>query len=201
MVCGRAAFRRTGQQSEGARSLRRHATRALSRAGASEDPKAPALDDYWTPSDVEPTAVYHDVLIAYDEQRGLNNGPPSLWAFVFDKLSVVPGEPIHWAITPRSWRTGRTVGRFRRSRLIKSWPSVARGDRLARAFAQDRGAEVDSHRRPSRRRLLLVASRGMVSLAAGSKPFETKGKLRFAAAPRQPLHENAIGERVGCPLR
>ena len=34
------------------------------------------------------------MLIAYDEQRYLNNGQPSLWAFIFDKLNVVPGERV-----------------------------------------------------------------------------------------------------------
>ena len=33
------------------------------------------LQDYWTPPDAGLAAVYHDVLIAYDEQRRLNNGP------------------------------------------------------------------------------------------------------------------------------
>ena len=52
------------------------------------------MKDYWTPPDAGPAAVYHDVLIAYDEQRWLNNGQPSLWAFVFDKLDVAPGERV-----------------------------------------------------------------------------------------------------------
>ena len=52
------------------------------------------MKDYWTPPDVGPAAVYHDVLIAYDEQRRLNNGQPSLWAFVFDKLGVARGERV-----------------------------------------------------------------------------------------------------------
>ena len=52
------------------------------------------LSDYWTPPDAGPTAVYHDVLIAYDEKRRLNNGLPSLWAFVFDKLGVAGGERV-----------------------------------------------------------------------------------------------------------
>jgi protein-L-isoaspartate(D-aspartate) O-methyltransferase len=52
------------------------------------------LRDYWTPPDSSPTAVYHDVLIAYDEKRRLNNGQPSLWAFVFDKLRVARGERV-----------------------------------------------------------------------------------------------------------
>ena len=52
------------------------------------------LKDYWTPPDPNPAAVYHDVLIAYDEKRRLNNGQPSLWAFVFDKLNVARGERV-----------------------------------------------------------------------------------------------------------
>ena len=42
----------------------------------------------------KPTAAYHDVIIAYDEKRYLNNGQPSLWAFVFDKLNVVRGDRV-----------------------------------------------------------------------------------------------------------
>src|SRR5208282_2704523 len=52
------------------------------------------MREYWTPADQTPAAVYHDLLIAYDEQRCLNNGQPSLWAFIFDKLNVVPGEHV-----------------------------------------------------------------------------------------------------------
>ena len=52
------------------------------------------MKDYWEPPDASPTAVYHGVLIAYDEKRRLNNGLPSLWAFVFDKLNVARGERI-----------------------------------------------------------------------------------------------------------
>ena len=35
--------------------------------------------------------IYHDVLVSLDEKRGLNSGPPSLWAFVFDHLNITPG--------------------------------------------------------------------------------------------------------------
>jgi protein-L-isoaspartate(D-aspartate) O-methyltransferase len=52
------------------------------------------LKDYWTPPDTSPAAVYHDVLIAYDEKRRLNNGQPSLWAFILDKLDLAPGERV-----------------------------------------------------------------------------------------------------------
>ena len=36
------------------------------------------MRDYWTPPVASPAAVYHDVIIAYDEKRYLNNGQPSL---------------------------------------------------------------------------------------------------------------------------
>jgi protein-L-isoaspartate(D-aspartate) O-methyltransferase len=52
------------------------------------------MREYWTPPDASPAAVYHDVLIAYDEKRFLNNGQPSLWAFLFDKLNVTKGERV-----------------------------------------------------------------------------------------------------------
>jgi protein-L-isoaspartate(D-aspartate) O-methyltransferase len=46
------------------------------------------LAEYWTTEDADPRNVYHNVLIALDESLGLNNGQPSLWAFLFDKLGV-----------------------------------------------------------------------------------------------------------------
>ncbi len=49
-------------------------------------------DDYWTTEGADPRHVYHDVLIALDEGRGINNGLPSLWAGLFDQLGVMPGE-------------------------------------------------------------------------------------------------------------
>ena len=41
-----------------------------------------------------PRAVYHDVLIALDESRQINNGQPSLWAFLLDQLVVAAGEQV-----------------------------------------------------------------------------------------------------------
>ena len=52
------------------------------------------LAEYWTTEDADPRHLYHDVLIAIDEERGLNNGQPSLWAFVLDKLNIVRGERV-----------------------------------------------------------------------------------------------------------
>jgi protein-L-isoaspartate(D-aspartate) O-methyltransferase len=52
------------------------------------------LAEYWTTDDDDPSHVYHDVLIALDEPRGINNGQPSLWAYLFDHLDLMPGERV-----------------------------------------------------------------------------------------------------------
>ncbi|MBV8523563.1 MAG: methyltransferase domain-containing protein [Acetobacteraceae bacterium] len=49
---------------------------------------------YWTTEDADPRHVYHDVLIALDEARGLNNGQPSLWASLLDHLNLSRGEHV-----------------------------------------------------------------------------------------------------------
>jgi protein-L-isoaspartate(D-aspartate) O-methyltransferase len=48
---------------------------------------------YETP-DSDPRRVYHDVLVAIDPARSLNNGEPGLWARLFDQLNLRPGERI-----------------------------------------------------------------------------------------------------------
>src|SRR6516164_11775991 len=53
----------------------------------SANPRSKSFDD-------SPSHVYHDVLIALDESRGINNGQPSLWAYLFDRLDLVPGEQV-----------------------------------------------------------------------------------------------------------
>jgi len=52
------------------------------------------LAEYWTTDDDSPSHVYHDVLIALDESRGITNGQPSLWAYLFDHLDLVPEEQV-----------------------------------------------------------------------------------------------------------
>jgi protein-L-isoaspartate(D-aspartate) O-methyltransferase len=45
-------------------------------------------------ADADPRAVYHDVLIALDEARGINNGQPSLWAFLLDQIDILASERV-----------------------------------------------------------------------------------------------------------
>jgi hypothetical protein len=53
-----------------------------------------ALGDYWTTEDADPRHLYHDVLIAIDEERRLNNGQPSLWAHMYDNLDLRGGAHV-----------------------------------------------------------------------------------------------------------
>ncbi|SJZ57646.1 protein-L-isoaspartate(D-aspartate) O-methyltransferase [Enhydrobacter aerosaccus] len=48
---------------------------------------------YWT-TDNDPRALYHNILIALDESRGLNTGEPSLWAYHFDRVGIRAGERV-----------------------------------------------------------------------------------------------------------
>ncbi|HWE07013.1 MAG TPA: hypothetical protein VG274_09910, partial [Rhizomicrobium sp.] len=49
---------------------------------------------YQTFEDDDPRVLYHDVVVALDEDNEINNGQPSLWARVFDELNTQPGERI-----------------------------------------------------------------------------------------------------------
>jgi protein-L-isoaspartate(D-aspartate) O-methyltransferase len=53
-----------------------------------------AAAEYWTTEDADPRHVYHDVLIAIDEERRLNNGQPSLWARLYDQLELTRGSHV-----------------------------------------------------------------------------------------------------------
>ncbi len=49
---------------------------------------------YWTTEDADPRHVYHNVLIALDEAKGINNGQPSLWAQFFDQLGIESNDSV-----------------------------------------------------------------------------------------------------------
>jgi protein-L-isoaspartate(D-aspartate) O-methyltransferase len=52
------------------------------------------VDGYWTTPDSDPRRLYHNVLVALDESRGLNTGEPGLWARHFDRLAITPGSRV-----------------------------------------------------------------------------------------------------------
>ncbi|MEM9198781.1 MAG: methyltransferase domain-containing protein [Pseudomonadota bacterium] len=45
-------------------------------------------------ADADPRHLYHDVLVTIEAVSGINNGLPSLWAMVFDALSIRPGTRV-----------------------------------------------------------------------------------------------------------
>lgn len=51
-------------------------------------------DGYWTTPDADPRRLYHNVLVALDEARGLNIGEPLLWARHFDRVGLKDGERV-----------------------------------------------------------------------------------------------------------
>ena len=51
-------------------------------------------DGYWTTPDADPRHLYHNVLIALDEERRLNIGEPLLWARHFDRIGVKDGDRV-----------------------------------------------------------------------------------------------------------
>lgn len=50
--------------------------------------------DYWTGARSDPEELYQDVLVTLDRERGINNGQPSLWALVMDRLAIHSGMTI-----------------------------------------------------------------------------------------------------------
>lgn len=52
------------------------------------------VDGYWTTPDDDPRRLYHNVLVALDEARGLNTGEPGLWARYFDRLEIAAGSRV-----------------------------------------------------------------------------------------------------------
>jgi protein-L-isoaspartate(D-aspartate) O-methyltransferase len=52
------------------------------------------VPDYWSTVDADPIHLYEDVLVAIDEDRGLDNGLPSLWARLFEVLDIKEKECV-----------------------------------------------------------------------------------------------------------
>lgn len=116
--------------------------------------------DYWTTDDADPRRLCHDVLVAIDETRRINNGQPSLWAALFDQLGLARGDRVihvgagagyYGAILAEIvGRDGRVTafeidpGLAERARvnLARAWPqaNVIQAD----GFAFDAGEPVDA---------------------------------------------------------
>jgi protein-L-isoaspartate(D-aspartate) O-methyltransferase len=54
----------------------------------------PGFDGYWTTNDADPRRLYHNLLVAIDPTRHLNNGHPSFLAFLIDALELQTGQHV-----------------------------------------------------------------------------------------------------------
>jgi protein-L-isoaspartate(D-aspartate) O-methyltransferase len=48
----------------------------------------------WRTPDRHPAWVNHNVLVSLDKRKGINNGSPALWAYLFDQLDIKAGDRI-----------------------------------------------------------------------------------------------------------
>jgi protein-L-isoaspartate(D-aspartate) O-methyltransferase len=53
-----------------------------------------APNKYWSTEDDDPAHVYHNVVIGMLTEKGLNNGQPGFWAYLFDRLDLAPGKRV-----------------------------------------------------------------------------------------------------------
>ena len=56
--------------------------------------RSDVVSAYGSTGSADPADIYHDVLVALDEHRNLDNGLPSLWALLFEALDLQTGENI-----------------------------------------------------------------------------------------------------------
>jgi protein-L-isoaspartate(D-aspartate) O-methyltransferase len=56
--------------------------------------KSPGFEGYWTTTDADPKHLYHNILVAIDVNRQLNNGHPSFLASLIDRLEVKPVDHV-----------------------------------------------------------------------------------------------------------
>jgi len=49
---------------------------------------------YQTFEENDPRVLYHDLVVALDEEKEINNGQPSLWARIFDDIAPQPAERV-----------------------------------------------------------------------------------------------------------
>lgn len=94
------------------------------------------MAEYWTTDDADPAHLCHDVLIAIDESRRLNNGQPSLWAALYDELGLQRGEHVVHVGTGTGYYTAilaEIVGSAGRVTAVEIEPEFARrsGDNLS----------------------------------------------------------------------
>ena len=142
------------------------------------------MADYWTTDDADPKHVYHDVLIALDERLGLNNGQPSLWAFLIDRLDVAAGDQVLHLGSGTGYYTAilaELAGAEGRVTAFEIEPSMAGRAQLALApWPQVIAIQADGANGPFSPADVIVASAGATHpLPAWVEALKPGGRLLF----------------------
>lgn len=126
-----------------------------------------AMSQYWTTEDADPRHLYHDVLVAIDEWQRLNNGQPSLWARMYDRLGLSHGAHIVHVGAGTGYYTAilaQIVGRTGRVTAIEVDPTLAAraGENLASGWPQVTVVAADGFAfRPDRPADTIVVNAGV----------------------------------------
>ena len=130
-----------------------------------------AMGEYWTTEDADPRDLYHDVLVAIDEGRRLNNGQPSLWARMYDHLQLGDGEHVVHVGAGTGYYSAilaQIVGRTGRVTAIEVDTALAAraSENLARAWPQATVVAADGFAfRPDRPADAIVVNAGVTHFA------------------------------------
>ena len=158
-----------------------------------------AMAEYWTTEDADPRHLYHDVLIAIDEERRLNNGQPSLWARMYDQLELSRGEHVVHIGAGTGYYSAilaETVGRAGRVTAIEVDPTLAARatENLATAWPQATVVAADGFRfQPDQ-------PAGAIVVNAGVTHFSSVWLDALAAENGRLLVPLTNAERWGCFL-
>lgn len=114
--------------------------------------------------DADPSPLYANVLISLDEAKGLNNGQPQFWAWLFEQLKPAPGERVIHVGAGAGYYTAilaEMVGPGGRVTGIEFEPDLAR--RAAASLADRPNVEIlagDAHALAKGAADIIVASCG-----------------------------------------
>jgi protein-L-isoaspartate(D-aspartate) O-methyltransferase len=130
-----------------------------------------SMADYWSTEDADPRHLCHDVLVAIDEGRRLNNGQPSLWAALYDRLGLEAGMHVVHVGTGTGYYSAvlaEVVGRRGRVTAVEIDPGLAARARTnLAAWSQAAVVEADGVAfRPDRPADAIVVNAGVSHLAA-----------------------------------
>jgi protein-L-isoaspartate(D-aspartate) O-methyltransferase len=131
-----------------------------------------AMAEYWTTEDADPRHLYHDVLIAIDEERRLNNGQPSLWARMYDQLELRHGSHVVHVGAGTGYYSAilaEIVGRAGRVTAIEIDPVLAAraSENLAAAWPQATVVTADGFAfRPDRPADTIVVNAGVTHFSS-----------------------------------